>query len=123
MPTSFLGTSKSRFIPVVIKDIFVYVFVHYFLCNFTFFDVSLTKICSHPSVVTIEASARLNFAKISPSSVRIVSAKSKKTKQLKIRRQKTLPYSEMRRIFENSKKKSTIVTRPSLKHPMNKNKI
>lgn len=56
--------------------------------KFSCFFVSLTETCSHPSVVTIEASAWLNFAKISPSSVRTVSAKSKKTKLFKIRRQK-----------------------------------
>lgn len=39
------------------------------------------KFYSHPSVVTIEASARLNFAKISPSSTRGVSSKSKEIKK------------------------------------------
>ena len=80
--TRFQNTNRSRFIPIIIKHIFVYAFVH-FLYNFILLYVSLTKIWSHPSVVTIEASAWLNFAKISPSSVRTVSAKSKKTKQLK----------------------------------------
>ena len=80
--TRFQSTNSSRFIPIIIKNLFVYAFVH-FLCNFILLYVSLTKIWSHPSVVTIEASAWLNFAKISPSSVRTVSAKSKKTKQLK----------------------------------------
>ena len=36
---------------------------------------------THPSVVTIEANARLNFAKISPSSVRTVSTSKKAVKQ------------------------------------------
>ena len=85
--TRFQSTNSSRFIPIIIKNLFVYAFVH-FLCNFILLYVSLTKICSHPSVVTIEASAWLNFAKISPSSVRTVSAKSKTTKQLKKKKKK-----------------------------------